>query len=122
MTPEEIHAMWARWAHRSDLSADLAVIETLAQQRIRDRMMFYADIFAPLEGEADEAAAVARTMLEAPALWCSAGLIEIFRLADDMEQMSREATIFEGAASDYIMRVALRRGPAHAKRSYPDGN
>lgn len=119
MIADEIRAMWVRWSHRSDIAADLPTIEALAKARIRDRMMSYANIFEPLEGET-EADAMARAIADAPALWCAAGLMEVFRLAADEAQMTREATVFEGAAVDYILRVSQERGPAHAARSYPD--
>lgn len=105
MTREELEKAWARWSHRLDLDEDMATIKALAEERIRDRMMVWGVIFP------DEAAVTA-SMADGPALWMAAGLIEIFRLADDAEAMSREATLFEQAATDFIMRVSLRAGPA----------
>lgn len=105
MTRDELRAAWARWSHRLDLDEDMATIEELAAERIRDRMMVWGVIFP-------DAAAVEASMAEGPALWMAAGLIEIFRLADDAEAMSREATLFEQAAADFILRASLRAGPA----------
>lgn len=116
MTREEIEGVWARVAHRSDLSGDFAWLWALTRQRIRDRMMVWGPVLE------DEEAEVA-SMAAAPQLWVSGGLIEIFRLADDAEAQAREATMFEGAASDFIMRASQAGGPAiMGKRVYGNGN
>lgn len=105
MTADQVRAFWARWSHRSDLAADMAVIEELAGQRIRDRMMQWYRVFELPED-------ISESMADAPALWCAAGLIEIHRLAEDEAGLAREGTMFEQAAADYIMRLSLRMGPA----------
>ncbi len=115
MTDAEIRAVWERFSHRADVTADLDVVAVLAGERIRSRLMIWGDPF-PDQAAIDDSKAMA------PQLWISAGLIELHRLAQDDNGMSREATVFEGAAQDFMMRRSLDTGPAEAVRSDWDGN
>jgi hypothetical protein len=115
MTREELHAVWAKWAHRNDIAASVGTIDELATARVRDRLMAWGVQLATPE---EQAAHIA----DAPGMWMAAGLIELFRLAADPEQMSRETTLFEGAAADWLMRQSLNAGPAVMMgRRFPDG-
>jgi hypothetical protein len=116
MTRDELRAAWAKWAHRNDISGSVDTVDTLAEARVRDRLMAWdVQLATPEEIDAHIAAA--------PGMWMAAGLIELFRLAADPEQMSREVTLFEGAAADWLMRQSLNAGPAVMMgRRFPNGS
>lgn len=114
MTRDELRAAWARFAHRADLESDLDTIEALAKERIRDRMLGYT---RPFEDDED----VAESMVIAAGMWLAAGMLEIHRLAQDEAGLAREASFFEGAAANFIMRRSLDEGQKLAIRSDWDG-
>jgi hypothetical protein len=101
MTIEEIRAAWLRWMHRNDLEADLATVETMAHERIAERLMYATDGVEPWPPAPETA----------PRLWLHAGLVSLHQLAQDDEGLMREQELFERAAVDWHFRRSFETLP-----------
>lgn len=99
MTEAEVEAAWTRYMHRSDLSADLPTIWTMAESKISERIM------AAAPDPVDVMAAHPRTYLHA-------GLVYLHELAQDDEGLMRETALFDAAMVDLHFRRSIDAGPA----------
>lgn len=97
-TIENIRDAWVRYAHRSDLTADLALVEEMAWSRIRNRLFELPDDLDTL-------------LTDSPQTVLHAGLMSIHELAQDDDGLGREATLFEAAIGDYAQRLSLTTRP-----------
>jgi hypothetical protein len=95
MTEAELHSLWARFMHRSDLEADLEAIFALASERVKNRLLWIDPDIATI-------------LVDAPGCMLHAGLMLLHELAQDDEGIAREAQLFDVACSAYSMRHSLQ--------------
>ncbi len=97
MTQQELFDTWARYMHRSDLTADMDLTKTLADARISGSLILYdVDLADILENHAE--------------LYIQAGLINLSQLTRDTEQISISSEMFQSAVSAYMRRHSLAAG------------
>ncbi len=94
MTQQELEDTWIRYMHRSDLQADIATTNILANQRVLQRLM---------RSDTD----LADILADSPALLVHAGLMALMELAQDDTGLGRESQLFEDAASGYAMKYSI---------------
>ena len=109
MTETELKAIWVRYMHRNDLTADLDTTLELVQSRISERLMLSEiDVGAILEDN--------------PRMFVHGGLCYLAELARDTEQMQLEEQYLAEAIRDYSFRQSIDRLPRPmASRPYFDG-
>jgi hypothetical protein len=106
--PVEITNAWQRWSHRNDIVSDLALVEILARERIRNRMMLVIE-----NPDIDILAT------DNPSIWLYAGLAEIHVLAQDSDELEKSLELFENAIGNYMLQNSIAQGlPTAVKTDY----
>ena len=108
MTKTELYALWTRYMHRADLSADLDAAYELVGDRIRERLF----------GETPDLDAILET---SPRMFVHGGLLQLAELAQDDIQYQREAVLWDQAVTDYSFRKSIddNASPAMSRPYYP---
>lgn len=104
MTLSELKAIWARYMHRSDLTADLDTVYALAQQRAQERVL------APLDLD--------DLLANNPRMLIHAGLCHLHELAQDDEGLAREMALFNEAVTDFSIYMSRQRNATVDPFSY----
>lgn len=97
MTKQELYAIWQRWVHRNDLTADLDEIYRQADQTIHDRVL--------------QPVTTGEILETYPNLFVHAGLVKLHTLAQDDEGMMREGQLLADAFTTWHMRYSQTRSP-----------
>ena len=102
-TKADIYAIWERWAHRTDIGADLDTVWLLTVNRITQRMK------APITvEETDPDFNAMSNML------VHGGLLYIQELAEDDMSIGRESQLFDGAIQAYSIFQSIAAAPVVA--------
>ena len=106
VTLDDMHAAWLRWMHRMDLETDLAVVDDLTYERIRDRLMYGLP-----DAAIDPVTNLSALCVLMPRVVHHAGLVSLHELAQDDEGLSRELGLLDGAITDWHFRRSIDQGP-----------
>lgn len=104
MTLSELYDFWQRWAHRTDIVADMATIYAQTRQLIATSTMR-----AMTTEELDD------ILANAPTAYQYGGLIFIQSLAQDDDEEAKARATFGQTMEDYEIARSIASGPAIAK-------
>ena len=111
MTLSELKAVWQRYIHRTDLSADTDTVYTLISEQIPHRLISFPDV------DMDTILATYPRML------VHGGLAYLHELAQDDEGMQREMMRTDDAIRDFSLWYSIYNdaSPAMSRPYYPNG-